>query len=77
MAALGNRSVEADIRFCTASGQLSTLSGLEHAPRRGGFRPKLGCSASRRLTSGQHPGDDVSRVEQDGFVLLRRDLDEA
>ena len=32
---------------------------------------------SRRLTSGQHPGDDVSRVKQDGFVLLRRDLDEA
>ena len=30
-----------------------------------------------RLASGQHPGDDVSRVEQDGFVLLRRDLDEA
>ena len=29
------------------------------------------------LTSDQHPGDDVSRVEQDGFVLLRRDLDEA
>jgi hypothetical protein len=29
------------------------------------------------LNVGQHPGDDVSRVEQDGFVLLRRDLDEA
>jgi hypothetical protein len=28
-------------------------------------------------TSGQHPGDDVSRAEQDGFVLLLRDLDEA
>ena len=27
--------------------------------------------------TGQHPGDDVSRVEQDGFVLRRRDLDEA
>jgi integrase/recombinase XerD len=33
-----------------------------------------GCSP---LTSGQHPSDDVSRVEQDGFMLFRRDLDEA
>jgi hypothetical protein len=26
---------------------------------------------------GQHPGDDIARVEQDGFHLVRRDLDEA
>ncbi len=29
------------------------------------------------LTSGQHLGDDFSRVKQDGFMLRRRDLDEA
>ena len=26
---------------------------------------------------GQHSGDDIARVEQDGSVLVRRDLDEA
>jgi hypothetical protein len=54
---------------------------IEKSARRGkhwlGFPPNSYVSASRRLTSGQKPGDDVSRVEQDGFVLLRRDLDEA
>ncbi len=26
---------------------------------------------------GQHPDDDIARVEQDGFLFVRRDLDEA
>ena len=26
---------------------------------------------------GQHRDDDIARVEQDGFLLVRRDLDEA
>jgi hypothetical protein len=29
------------------------------------------------LNVGQHSGNDLSRVKQDGFVLGRRDLDEA
>jgi len=45
--------------------------------RAGAASDLLRCSASRRLTSGQHPGNDLSRVKQDGFVLVRRDLDEA
>jgi hypothetical protein len=46
-----------------------------YAPRRGGFQ--LTQMFGLRLASGQHPSDNVSRVEQDGFVLLSRDLDEA
>ena len=30
-----------------------------------------------RSTLGQHRDDDIARVEQDGFLFVRRDLDEA
>src|SRR5580693_5652030 len=34
-------------------------------------------SPAARSTLGQHRDDDIARVEQDGFLFVRRDLDEA
>ena len=70
-------------RLMSGEGKRTQPNGQATAPfldstRAGAASDLTGMFSLTALTSGgQHSGDDVSRVEQDGFVLLRRSLDEA
>jgi hypothetical protein len=76
----GGNAQTAVIRDDAASGAKDParfVAMVQRIMHRAGAASNLTRMFGLRLASGQHPGDNVSRVEQDGFVLLRRDLDEA